>query len=308
MGKKVGQWYDSSLTTMQRAEIILSGITQRLKHCWVAENLDKFVFNMNKILWPDVTYQRRRIIFAADAKWKYAHRRNNNDDGDCCFCREDAYRTCAIQLLASVLEDCETRHATTRDSLPQSKRITRSELPNWIRRPSMLEAHLHPNVVDTIKALNSSSDEPVWNLKITTNQRVDILLAHLVRRWSRRVANSVERRREAGALFYFFESNFALDLRSEVRKEVKLRREAHSSDWNQINGVWMVVRLALRTVLEECEKCDDEEPVPKSTIDRLRDWFNKRLKLGESSSARNLPWANMHNNFSHRTSWGKYSV
>jgi hypothetical protein len=151
----------------------------------------------------------------------------------------------------------------------------------------MLEVLLHRNVVDAIRALNNSSDEPFWHLATTTKDRVDILLARLQRQFHSSVACCVEGRRATGALFYFLQSDFALDLRSDIAKQIRARSRAHSSDWHRMNGVWLVVKHALRTIVQEFEQSAEEEPVPESTTHRLRDWFNKYLMLGKRADRRN---------------------
>ncbi|KAI8631721.1 hypothetical protein F5Y19DRAFT_473400 [Xylariaceae sp. FL1651] len=271
--KRDSIWYDSSLIVKDRAGIILSGITWNNKPCWVADHIDEFIVNLNKILWPDTVYNHRHIIFLAETRSNHKHEETNS--GDCVFCRYLAYQECATELFASMLEGCEKWHATAQTLCNNQNRmalfmhtlspspLTKKKLPNWVQRPVLLEAQFRPI-------------------------RAEILHARLLRKLTRRVAKAIENRQLMNALSYIFESNLAVALRSELRKELKERRSAQHSSWHQVNGFWAITKCAIEEVLKEYEE-REEFPVPEGTRDHLRDWLSVRFETGGRSSAMVLP-------------------
>ncbi len=274
---------------------------------------------MASILLPDAMYDRRANILVADVDANYKHL-YRDDNVDCIFCRERAYRTCAIQLLASILDGIGKCHAE-RQSIMQNKRngtnITelpprlrriknKMELPNWVRRPDILEDYLKESVVGIIKQVNNSRHEPDWGLTITTRERAKIIHAHIQRRFNARVQAAVERRRPMAALFHVFDMKFAATLRSMLNKEMAARRNIHPSTWNQICGIWLIVECVLLGVLTECEKAR-KEPVPQSMADRVRDRLNRLVDHGAAAARTNLLGGTSGGLFRLK-SWGKYSV
>ncbi|TGJ80268.1 hypothetical protein E0Z10_g8509 [Xylaria hypoxylon] len=215
---------------------------------------------MTSILWPDVVYKRRAKILVADeeaANVDHLYIEGVNHKSS----RETIYRTCAIELLADVLGSLEHPQSDGIGNTVQRPQcvLSKRELPNWVRCPDLLYATLDERVIEMIKNVNDSKDEPDWKLDITPHERAQIIRAHIQRRFNRRVIAAVERRRPMGALFCFFDPNFTANLRPLLQKELNSRHETHSSTWNQANGVWMMVECALIEVFEDCEEHEEKE-------------------------------------------------
>ncbi|KAI1825868.1 hypothetical protein F4861DRAFT_547044 [Xylaria intraflava] len=292
------QWYDSSLTSMERARMILEGITNDYKHVWMADDLDEFVSNLNTILWPNVTYEYSGLIFSADAAGPAEHL--DDYTGDCTFCRFRAYRICAVELLAAHLEDCKARGEGQRsdqkhiwnpathqleisviDSLLPAHISKRSEYPVWIRQPLVLDNYLHRDIVAIIRQVDSSNEEPAWHTQITTRARANIILSRIQRLHNKRVIQAVERRRPMAALFGIFSARFALTLRTRLNAELNRRRRDEPSTWNQAHGVWAVARRALIDALQQCETARE----PQNITHRLLNWVNRSVgRLGSADS------------------------
>ncbi|KAI1125438.1 hypothetical protein F5Y10DRAFT_284316 [Nemania abortiva] len=295
MGHKEGRWYDSDLTTRERARIILDGMAPKGDGCWNVNDLDEFMSRMNKILWPNVMYDQRARILFAEANAGTMH--PPGEMVDCYFCRESAYRGCATRLLASVLDDNEARYAANQVFLQKKRKVSgftvqlpppgsianTTELPTWVRRPEVLDVCLQKRVVNIIRGLRSSGDTTTWHLNIMTDERVDIILAQMQRRFTKRIMTAVETRHPMEALLYLFEPKYVLNLRSKLQQELQSRRDEHPSKWNQANGIWAVVKYVLTKVLKDCEEFEELEGKwpPTRTTNRLLSWIKDRFRRKE---------------------------
>ncbi|KAJ8129607.1 hypothetical protein O1611_g4027 [Lasiodiplodia mahajangana] len=287
------------------------GITPNSKHCWNAENLDEFVSSMSMILWCNILYDQRSRILSADIDANSGHL--DRDGGDCAFCREVAYRTCAIRLVASVLNDNEARYAAAQafqwkkgkgtgfsvQLTPPQLITNKLELPTWVRCPQILEVSLQERVVNIIKSLSHSTNAN-WHLNITTHERVKIIHAMLQRRFNKRIIVAVETKRPMAALFHLFQPKYVLTLRSKLSQEIQARRNRHPSKWHQANGIWMVVKYVLLKLLEDCGQFD-KSSVPTKAKTPLLSWFKHHLKRKDA-------WYHAASSSSRRKSWRKYSV
>ncbi|KAI0975869.1 hypothetical protein F4678DRAFT_457225 [Xylaria arbuscula] len=304
-------WYDPSLTTAERAEMILGGIYQRRKPSWNARDLDEFVGEMIRVVWADYMYDRRAQIMAMDAKVNYEHQ--SSDSGD--LSRERAYKTCAIQILADVLDDLQNQHTQRSPSLqsmpngttttggPQKARDikSRTEVPDWVRRPEILDLYFQEQVLDMIREIDDSREEPGWRRHMTVEERAKIIHTQLQRRWNRRVRMAVERRRPMAAIHYVFDSNFAERLRTEVYKEMEDRRHTHPSTWNRTCGIWLITERVIVGILKDREEAQQQR-ARENVVVQLTDRLSRLLKGHVSSSG---GWFK---GPSRLKIWGKYSV
>lgn len=270
------------------------GITIKSKQCWNADNLDDFVASMNKVLWPNIMYNRRSTIFSADTEAQSEHL--DSDNGDCAFCREAAYRTCAIKIMAGVLDEIEARYAASQAPLQKTRKgsgftvhllqphpiTNKAQLPNWVRWPEILDAHLRERVVNIIRDLNHSS-KTTWHLDIPVQERICIIHAHMQRRFTKRMTAAVVGKQPMGALFYLFDPSCVVNLRSKVNQEIKARREIHPSIWHRTNGIWIVVKYVLTKLLENYEA--DEEMIPTRKREKLLGWLKDHIMPSETSSS-----------------------
>ncbi|KAI0537962.1 hypothetical protein GGR58DRAFT_501735 [Xylaria digitata] len=297
---KETKWRGGGLTTTERADIILKGIEVQFKCCQDADDVDEFVDSMARILWPDVIYERRAKVWAAEEVAKFGHPLIEGANYE--ISRKMAYRTCAIELLADVLDDLEKLQdqGTGTAIRPGQHNISRSELPNWVRYPGCLYSALDEEVIGIIKEVNKSKYEPTWKRKITTHQRAEIIRARIQRRFNKRVTNAVVKGRPTRALFELFDTNFAVQLRPLLMSELRIRRETHESTWNRTNGIWMIVECVLVTVLEDCE--ERELVINKISMhQRLLDWIGEQAALRFTS--RRAPSGSIF-----PTPWSRYSV
>ncbi|RWA07037.1 hypothetical protein EKO27_g8058 [Xylaria grammica] len=292
------EWLKTNLTTTARAELILMGLNERFGICCKAENVDDFVRGLGGILWPDIVYQRRAKILAADAAVEAAEVDDPyTKDADHESMRETAYRTCAIEVLADVLDGVEKARRSGKGTTgqPPPRKAKTKELPNWVRCPDLLYRSMDDRVISIIKEVR---DEPAWKRKITTEERARIIRARLQRRFDGRVSDAVMGERPGRILVDLFDTELARQLLPFLRSELKARRRRHSCAWNQMNGVWYLVEFVLLGLMEKCER----NAGGKYTMtDRLCDWFRDRV-VGR------LTLDSTSDGVSSSRSWGRYTV
>ncbi|KAI1296124.1 hypothetical protein F5Y03DRAFT_398954 [Xylaria venustula] len=304
-------WYDPCLTTAERAELILRGIYERRKPSWNAKDLDEFVGDMIRVVWFNDLYDRRAQIMAVDAEVNYKNDSSDNSD----LGRVKAYKTCAIQILADILDGLQMRHTQRSPSLnsmhsgtnstkgPEQARHlkTRTELPDWIRRPEILDSYFQEQVVEMIREMHNSREDPSWRRQMTIEERAKVIHVRLQRRWNRRVRMAVERRRPMAAINHIFDSNFAERLRPEVYKEMEDRRHTHPSSWNRTCGIWLIIERVIVGILRELEEAQQQR-VREGIVIQLTGRLSRLLKGHVSSSG---SWFK---GPSRLKIWGKYSV
>ncbi|KAI1434160.1 hypothetical protein GGR50DRAFT_440911 [Xylaria sp. CBS 124048] len=286
--------------------MILEGIRNGSKPVWQAAGLDEFVSNLTRILWPDVLYELREMIFIADDEAMSGHL--DDYKGDCGYCRHSAYRICTTEILAAVLDNCKIWDDLTRtirnqrairwtpanSKLSQSQAdlaalepklpppITKkSEFPIWVRCPDLLHGHLSEDVIEIIRELGESYEEPVWHLRISTGDRVSIIVARIQRLFHRRVRTAVENRRPVSALCYVFDERLTTIFHTRLGAEIDCRRRQHPSVWHQTHGVWAVAKRVLVEVLNTCE--DAARETRPSIVGRVQSWIGAWFGLGQET-------------------------